>query len=284
MDDRRLIIGCGNLLRGDDGLGPRLVRRLWELGVGDCVRLSDGGTSGMNVAFDMRGMRDVVIVDACRTGAPAGTVFEVPGDEVETPPLEAVNLHNFRWDHAIAFGKWLLKGDYPERVSVILVEAQSFEPGAELTPPVADALEKVARTLAARYGGNDETARGIEVELTDAGYLVVDADTASRHFATGSVIVDATREELVVTPLHVAAVGGFLLKQRNARGDRSVLVKERLEQQGVPVRSGRYRARWDSERGALRMPYAWRIDGGRDADVRGMPAGASQPMTVAHVG
>lgn len=45
-----LIIGCGNLLRGDDGVGPILIRRLWEIGLPEGVRVADGGTAGMDVA------------------------------------------------------------------------------------------------------------------------------------------------------------------------------------------------------------------------------------------
>ena len=58
-----VVIGCGNLLRGDDAVGPILVRHLWEQGSPDGVTLVDGGTAGMDVAFKMRGARSVVIVD-----------------------------------------------------------------------------------------------------------------------------------------------------------------------------------------------------------------------------
>ena len=45
-----LIIGCGNLLRGDDGVGPILIRRLWEIDrLPPHIRLADGGTGGMDV-------------------------------------------------------------------------------------------------------------------------------------------------------------------------------------------------------------------------------------------
>ncbi|HQV19515.1 MAG TPA: hydrogenase maturation protease, partial [Gordonia sp. (in: high G+C Gram-positive bacteria)] len=46
-----LVIGCGNILRGDDAVGPILVRTLYSQGVPDSVRLIDGGTAGMDVAF-----------------------------------------------------------------------------------------------------------------------------------------------------------------------------------------------------------------------------------------
>jgi len=149
-----VIIGCGNLLRGDDGVGPLLIRRLWELGPPPGVRLADGGTAGMDVAFQMEGATDVIIVDACRTGAPPGTIFEVPGEEVETPPLTAINLHNFRWDHAIAFGRWLLKERFPQKVTVFLIEAQRLEPGMGLSPAVQAAMERLAADLMRRLGGD----------------------------------------------------------------------------------------------------------------------------------
>jgi hydrogenase maturation protease len=249
-----LIIGCGNLLRGDDALGPRLVRRLWELGMGDHVRLSDGGTAGMNVAFDMRGMREVVIVDACRPrveageGEPAaepGALYEIPGAEAQTPPLNAVNLHNFRWDHALAFGRWLLKDEYPAKITVFLVEGAQFESCAELSTPVAEALEKLAALLVARYG------RTVRVELTAAGNLIVPAAFAAQRFACPNVMAQVRGRELIVSPLAENAVGGFMLKQRNLAGDRAVLVKERLpDDAAVGVRT----AVWDECERVLRVP------------------------------
>lgn len=147
-----LVIGCGNLLRGDDGVGPILVRRLFELGIPSRMRLADGGTAGMDVAFAMEGASEVVLVDACRSGGKAGELYELPGEAVETPPLTGINMHAFRFDHAIAFGRWLLKERYPKKVTVFLIEAAQFEPGAPLSEPVAASMEDLARLLLQRYG------------------------------------------------------------------------------------------------------------------------------------
>ena len=146
-----VIAGCGNLLRGDDAAGPILVRKIWELGCPPRVRLVDGGTAGMDVAFQMAGAQEVIIVDACTSGSTPGQIFELPGEDVETPPLEGMNLHAFRWDNAIAFARWLLKDRYPKKVSVILIEAQQLEHGAELSPAVARSVDAVARRLVARF-------------------------------------------------------------------------------------------------------------------------------------
>jgi hydrogenase maturation protease len=151
-----VIIGCGNLLRGDDGVGPLLVRRLSEIGVPAGVRLIDGGTAGLEVAWQMAGAREVAIVDACKSGAEPGAIFELPGEDVETPQPAGMNLHALRWDHALAFGRRLLKERFPPRVTVFLIEAHGTEPGYGLSPPVEDALRQVADALLRRFGADDE--------------------------------------------------------------------------------------------------------------------------------
>jgi hydrogenase maturation protease len=139
-----LVVGCGNLLRADDGAGPVLVRQLWDGGVPPGVRLVDGGTAGMDVAFQMRGAQRVIIVDACATGAAAGTVYKIPGPEVEDlPPLSGLHTHSFRWDHALAFAHWLLGDGYPVDVTVYLIEAADFTPGGELSPAVRAGMTRV---------------------------------------------------------------------------------------------------------------------------------------------
>ena len=147
-----LVIGCGNPLRGDDAAGPVLVRRLWDRGLPEGVRCADGGTGGMDVVFQMRGVPEVILVDACRTGAEPGAIFEVPGDEVANlPPLAGINLHAFRWDHALAFARWLLREGRPERVSAILIEGATFDVGAALSPAVDRAINAVVDRLGTRF-------------------------------------------------------------------------------------------------------------------------------------
>ncbi|SBW23553.1 hydrogenase maturation protease [Protofrankia symbiont of Coriaria ruscifolia] len=161
-----LLVGCGNVLRRDDGVGPVLIRHLWERGVPDGVQIVDGGTAGMDVAFRMRGARRVVIIDAARTGAQPGTIYRVPGPELaDLPPLEGLHTHAFRWDHALALANWLegqrrrdhvsfarpegqvpgsLEADaYPDDVTVFLIEAECVDAGWELSAAVRHAMEEV---------------------------------------------------------------------------------------------------------------------------------------------
>ncbi len=160
---RTLVIGCGNLLRGDDAAGPVLVQRMRERGLPAGVECADAGTAGIDVAFQMCGVPEVIFVDACRSGSEPGALIVVPGAEVEyIPSGDGINLHAFRWDHAIAFGRWLLEDRYPGKVTAYLIEGESFEPGDGLSPAVERAVDALATRLCAtlRIAGEQSASRG----------------------------------------------------------------------------------------------------------------------------
>ncbi len=88
------------------------------------------------------------------------------------------------------------------------------------------------------------------LELTAQGYLHLPATLAQRYFPTDLLVVLPRGDEVWLVPLCGPAAGGLLLKQRNARGDRSVLIWEALPPDVVP---GWRRAVWDATNGVLRM-------------------------------
>jgi hydrogenase maturation protease len=149
MSPRVVIIACGNPNRSDDGAGQEVLRllrgKLAEQG--DGIRMLDAGTDGMGVMFAARGCRSLIVVDACRTGAEAGAIFEVPGSELEQPPKDSFNLHDFRWDHALFAGRRMFAADFPADVTVFLIEAENIGFGLELSPRVAAATKRVAARI-----------------------------------------------------------------------------------------------------------------------------------------
>jgi hydrogenase maturation protease len=138
------VVGCGDPSRGDEGAGLALVRQLHEDGVPARVRLIDAGGAGMDVAYQLRGARRVVVVDTASTGAAAGTVFRVPGAEVDDmPPLSGLRTQSFRWDHTLAFARWLLGEDYPPDVTVYLIAVSDQAAGTELSGPCRAGISQV---------------------------------------------------------------------------------------------------------------------------------------------
>ena len=140
------VIGCGNPNRCDDGAGPEVMRALKAGALGDkdpAVRLLDAGTDGMAVMFAARGCQTLILVDACRSGSEPGAVFEVPGPELEQEYERSLNLHDFRWDHALHAGRAIFGAEFPQDIVVMLIEAKTVDLGIGLTPAVEAAVAKV---------------------------------------------------------------------------------------------------------------------------------------------
>jgi hydrogenase maturation protease len=144
------VIGCGNLNRSDDAAGVEAVRlvRARFADAGDDLRFLDAGTDGMAVMFAARGARALIIIDACASGAAPGTIFRAPGAELAARHAPALNLHDFRWDHALHAGRQIFGADFPSDVEVFLIEARGTEFGLGLSPEVAAATARVADLIA----------------------------------------------------------------------------------------------------------------------------------------
>lgn len=160
----RVIIGCGNLNRSDDAAGVWVVQCLRKR-FGDelpaDLRLFDAGTGGMEVMFQARGARQLVIVDACRSGSTPGAIFRLPGSEIGTAHAPAYSLHDFRWDHAVHAGRRIFATDFPDDLTVYLVEAGSLALGTELSAPVQAAVETVVGYIVDSIRTGGSTAPGV---------------------------------------------------------------------------------------------------------------------------
>ncbi|MEM9042711.1 MAG: hydrogenase maturation protease, partial [Actinomycetota bacterium] len=189
-------------------------------------------------------------------GAAPGTIYRIPGEELEDlPALDGLHTHQFRWDHALSFGRWLLGDEYPTDITVFLIEAESVEPGAPLTSRVERSMHEVetlVRDLLPADGAQGaEAVETWSVEITADGSLRIAADLATAHFASDALVADIRDGELWLLPLVGPHAGGLLLKQRNAAGDRATLIWEVLPPGMTPT--GPRSAFWDEQNGALRV-------------------------------
>lgn len=149
------IIGCGNRNRRDDGVGGEVLRLLAARGIADepgRMKLLDAGTDGAAVMFAARGCQRLIVIDACRSGADPGAVFEVPGEALDIDPVPPVGMHSFRWDHAIAAGRRIFGERFLGEVTVFLIEAESLDFGIGLGARVAASAAVVADRIAALVG------------------------------------------------------------------------------------------------------------------------------------
>jgi hydrogenase maturation protease len=147
------VIGCGNANRTDDAVGLEVVRLLHATDAVRSrpdVRLLDAGTDGMAVMFAARGCTSLIVIDSCCTGTEPGAIFEIPGGEVESRHEPSLNLHDFRWDHALHAGRQIFREDFPRNVTAYLIEARSLDLGIGLSPDVRAAAEQVVQKIETR--------------------------------------------------------------------------------------------------------------------------------------
>lgn len=146
---RTLVAGFGNLLRGDDGFGVEVIRRLGAAGLaGDDVELLDVGTGGIRLAQELlSGYDRLVVVDAMTRGGTPGTLYVLAVDGVEAST--DIDVHLAVPSRALAVAHAL--GALPTEVLMIGCEpdpASLDDVVLTLSPPVAEA----ASAAAARIG------------------------------------------------------------------------------------------------------------------------------------
>ena len=141
------VIGIGNPLRGDDGVGAVVAERVRGL-PGVCRVIGDGDP--FDVADLLRGPCNVVLIDATHGGGEPGaiTVWEPTTSETARGRIGA-SSHGFGADSAIELAAAL--APLPERVVVVGVEGCCFE-GAELSPAVTAALDRAVAAVAGVIG------------------------------------------------------------------------------------------------------------------------------------
>lgn len=138
------VVGVGNEIMSDDGVGPHVIRRLGEKDIApiDEVALADAGTTGFLALEAMSGAREALVVDAISTGATPGTIHEyrcVDGIfETEAPEM---TMHDVSFTEALQFGREAY--ELPEEIRIVGIEPATVEPGLELSQPVEAAVPDV---------------------------------------------------------------------------------------------------------------------------------------------
>jgi len=140
-----LVLGLGNLLLSDDGVGPALLQQMsetegrWK----GKVEFLDGGTQGLALLGHLSGRRALIIVDALKIGAPAGTVHRLTLSELrEITPCRGNSGHESNAGELLAAAQLL--DELPDRLFVVGVEPEKITTGVGLSPAVQQALPEAS--------------------------------------------------------------------------------------------------------------------------------------------
>lgn len=140
-----LIIGIGNPLMRDEGIGIKIIEELEKShNLPSHVSLLDGGTAGYALIDYMKGYEKVIIVDAVRGGKKPGSIYRLTSEEIIQQPDLKLSGHQIDFPEVIHLAEKL--GELPEMV-LIGVEPLEIDYGMELSGEVKKVTASVIQNV-----------------------------------------------------------------------------------------------------------------------------------------
>lgn len=142
MKKAAIVIGLGNTLMSDEGVGVRVVQRLSDFASDfPMVDFVDAGTGGVSILHLIRGKDKAVFIDCARMGEKAGGIRKfMPKELKSTKVLVHQSLHEGDLIKIIDMAKQL--GQCPAEIIIFGIEPQVVKPGRELSRTLADRLDE----------------------------------------------------------------------------------------------------------------------------------------------
>jgi hydrogenase maturation protease len=139
MSSSLLILGLGNVLLRDDGVGAAAVARLVdEYDVPESVSVLDGGTLGLALLPYVEDASRVILVDAVKADAPPGTLVRLDRDEVGPAVATRLSPHQIGVADLLDGAQW--RDRYPTHVLLLGIVPESLDLDVGLSPSVAASL------------------------------------------------------------------------------------------------------------------------------------------------
>ena len=147
-----LVLGLGNILLADEGVGVHAVQALddrYDLPEG--VEVVDGGTTGMDLLDIIAGRDHVIVVDAVAGDDPPGTTMKLTGDAVPAFFRTRISPHQLGLSDVLATLHIL--GSAPQGLTLIGIRPDSIDMSLELSPLIAAKLDEVVGMIVAELEG-----------------------------------------------------------------------------------------------------------------------------------
>ncbi len=149
-----LVIGMGNVLMQDEGVGVRAVEELENRYIiPPNVNVVDGGTTGMELFEPIRNCDQLLVADAINTGDAYGTLVRIANEEI--PAFFQTKLSNHQLGLSDLLALLMLKGEVPEHVAIIGMVPHSLENKLGLTAEAEAGLDAMVEMLVSELAAMD---------------------------------------------------------------------------------------------------------------------------------
>ena len=140
-----MVLGVGNLLLSDEGVGVHVVKKLMGMGLPPGVEVVDGGVRGLGLMGTVAGADCLIVIDAVRGGGPPGSIYRFDVEDLtKSPHLYKMSVHEVGILDVLDVSR--LVGQTPN-TTVIGIEPKSMEMGMELSPEIQAKVPRVIELI-----------------------------------------------------------------------------------------------------------------------------------------
>jgi hydrogenase maturation protease len=147
-NNKVVIIGVGNLLLMDEGIGIHVINELEKHKLPENVDIYDGGTGGFKLIDLMHEAKRVIFIDAVETGKAPGTITIFTSKDVRSIyPKKKYSLHDTDLLEVIKMAELL---DNPPKIEIVGIQPKIINYGTTLSKELADSMPEIINTVLSR--------------------------------------------------------------------------------------------------------------------------------------
>ncbi len=140
-----LILGVGNILLKDEGVGVHVVNILKEMPLPVNVEVLDGGTAGLDLVDFIAGRKKLIVIDAVKAGEKSGTIYRLTEENLSIKPKTIMSFHEIDLLDAIHMS--IVMDEKPEETIVIGIEPKDMSDGTELSPEIEERIPRIIEVV-----------------------------------------------------------------------------------------------------------------------------------------
>ena len=143
------VIGVGNLLLKDEGIGVHIARALQQIDIPHGTKIIDGGTSS-DLPYYLRDVDKLIIIDAVKAGGKPGTVYRFHPHDVNIESEEILSVHELGLEQSLKMMS--LMGNEPKETVIIGIEPKEIDWGTELSAELQQKIPEIVNLVLNEIG------------------------------------------------------------------------------------------------------------------------------------
>lgn len=138
------IIGIGNILRKDDGIGVHVINELEKEGLTSTIQLVDGGTSTLDMLGYFLDCERIIVVDCLKAGYEPGTIYKIKAEDIKSYKKESLSIHDVQILDVVKMANMMDK--FPS-VVIFGIEPKEIEFDLELSDVMKSKIPEVIKLI-----------------------------------------------------------------------------------------------------------------------------------------